>query len=419
MMLPGLRAMAWFLAVALVPQKHCGEEACAYVPQGDWQMAKQKTAGFEEANSNSTLLEGHCATGFKSQGAWFEAELTGCFTGGVDEETGQGFEAFGHHVGDSSAWNLTLEHEQEVNYDLDGCALWIGDALSNAGWLSIEALCIGGLSVINALSNVDWMLGNIAGWWSSVGMLNSWDEAEKRTVDLVTNRNTGRVMNQSNSGELEKGYRQEVNSMAVYMLDEEKMCLTFDDKCNTSWEGATQEFGTLQLMNKTVHTLSQQVDKLLQQMPDAGTVQELAEDFLQRLWQEMSMTRSWIAWTISLIAAWMMSHLSRCKHRQSRTKKKVFARAKQVRRKQLYALLFASWLHYCGRAMDQEMFMKMAAMTEAATKAATAAEVGLASLAGDQVEQVRVPVACKRDCKQPQGLKDLAQSRAVRWLRST
>ena len=45
------------------------------------------------------------------------------------------------------------------------------------------------------------------------------------------------------------------------------------------------------------------------------------------------------------------------------------------------ALLFASWLH-CGMAMDQEMFLKMAAMTEAATKAATAAETALASLAG-------------------------------------
>ena len=370
-MLPGLKAMAWFLAVAMMPQEHCGKEACTYVRQGDWRETKQMTAGFEEANSS-------CATGFESHGAWFEAELTGCFTGSVDEETEQGFEAFGHHVGDCSAWRRkTVEHEKD--YELDKWTLIVEQlkALSIVDRLNIDALRS---SCRIAGTLIGGTLSNIASRLSLAGRLNSWVEIEE-TDGQVAHENTGHLVNQSIGEKLDQEHGQETDSMAVYTLDEERMCLTFEDKRKTDWEGSTQEFGALQLMNKTVQALFQQVNKLLQQVPDAGTVQKLAEAFSQRLWQEMSMIRSWTAWTISLIAAWLMSHLSRCKHRQSRTERKVFARTKQVRRRQLRASLFASWLR-CGRAMDQEMFMKMAAMTEAATKAATAAEVALASLAG-------------------------------------
>ena len=187
------------------------------------------------------------------------------------------------------------------------------------------------------------------------------------------------------------------------------MCLTFDDKCKTNWEGSTQELGALQLMNKTVHALSQQGDKLLQQMPGAGTVQELAEDFLHRCWQEMSLTRSWIAWTMSLMVAWLTSHLGRCRHKESRTEKKVFARARQVKRKQLCALLFASW---------KEMFAKMAAMTEAATKAATASRDS-AGLHGWWIRCSKCELEQWHPSRTANSIKDFAQSRALRWFRST
>ena len=307
-MLPGRAAMAWLVMAIHWPCEHFGWNGASYVLKEGGHNEKIKTVG-SPGQSNSIFTSLEQVDGFEAQGWQFEA--------GIEEDTDgskQGFEALDvEQDGQGSAClNLTLEHEHEVNYDLDSCALWFGaTALSNVGRLSIEALCIGGLSVISALSNVDGVLNGIAGWLNSVGMLNSWDEAEDKTVDLVANRYTGRLMNQSMSEELDRGHRRKGSNMAVYMLDEERMCLTFEDKCKTDWEGSTQEFGALQLMNKTVQALFQQVDKLLQQVPDAGTVQELAEDFLQRLWQEMTVTRSWIAWTISLIAAWLMSHLGR------------------------------------------------------------------------------------------------------------
>ena len=299
----------------------------------------------------------------------------------------------------------TVEHEKD--YELDKWTLIVEQlkALSIVDRLNIDALRS---SCRIAGTLIGGTLSNIASRLSLAGRLNSWVEIEE-TDGQVAHENTGHLVNQSIGEKLDQEHGQETDSMAVYTLDEERMCLTFEDKRKTDWEGSTQEFGALQLMNKTVQALFQQVNKLLQQVPDAGTVQKLAEAFSQRLWQEMSMIRSWTAWTISLIAAWLMSHLSRCKHRQSRTERKVFARTKQVRRRQLRASLFASWLR-CGRAMDQEMFLKMAAMTEAATKAATAAETALASLAGGsggakfEFEQQHAGWTCKqlgRSCAIP------------------
>ena len=61
------------------------------------------------------MLEELCAVGFESHGHWFEAESTGCFAGGVCRETGQGFKAFGHHVGECGAWRReTLERNIET-----------------------------------------------------------------------------------------------------------------------------------------------------------------------------------------------------------------------------------------------------------------------------------------------------------------
>eukprot|EP00435_Cladocopium_sp_Y103_P023304 s2901_g5.t1 len=115
----------------------------------------------------------------------------------------------------------------------------------------------------------------------------------------------------------------------------------------------------------------------------------LMSGFMDKFVELMTVNHMWCCWTVSLVACLLASHLglwrtrptSRCEKRMERTRR--FQMKLQLR-----AVLFASWTCSCrgmeqqqpGQPGEQAFLQRMAALAEAATSAATAAEHALSHM---------------------------------------